>query len=247
MSEPPLISCILTTHNRLERARLAAESVLQQTWRDLELIAVDDYSRDGTFEALEWKARADRRMRVVSSSLPHHLEEGGRPEQINRYAANINQAWRICRGDLICFLCDDAWYEPECFATVASFATAHPSDMAFYVPCLQSFAIWADLVLPAEESIQKAHGQVDHSSVFVRRELMETLATEYGDPWDVDPTYWQCGDARFFARFTGRWPLVGIGGDAPLVHDHKGTDSIQILAIDGEGPAGQLPAPNPYK
>ncbi len=242
------ISCILTTHNRVDRAQEAAESVLRQTWRDLELIAVDDYSQDGTFEALEWKAFGDPRMRVVRSALPHHSEEGGRPEQVNRYAANINQAWRLCRGDLICFLCDDAWYEPECFATIASFAAVHPDGMAFYVPCLVSYEGRAALLLPAESSLENAHGRVDHSSVFMRRELMETLAAEYGDPWDVDPLYWQCGDARFFARFTGRWPLVGIGQGDPLVHDHKGADSMQMLAARGEGPAGGLPAPpDPYR
>ncbi len=243
----PLISCILTTHNRFERAQTAAESVLSQTWRDLELIAVDDYSSDGTWEALRWKAFGDPRMTLVRTCLAHHLADGGHPHQINRYAANINQAWRLCHGDLICFLCDDAWCEPTCFAAVASFVVAHPQDMALYVPCLVSYEDGNTLLLPAEAYLENAHGRVDHSSVFVRRELMETLMAEYGDPWDVDPLYWQCGDARFFARFTGRWPLVGIGKGDPLVHDLKGADSMQILAARGEGPAGGLPAPpDPY-
>ncbi|MCP4728341.1 MAG: glycosyltransferase family 2 protein, partial [bacterium] len=46
----PFISVIIPTHNRLEFLHRAVDSVLQQDFRDFELIIIDDGSTDGTFE-----------------------------------------------------------------------------------------------------------------------------------------------------------------------------------------------------
>jgi GT2 family glycosyltransferase len=43
----PTISVILPTYNRLPLLRKAVDSVLAQTYRDFELVVVDDGSRDG--------------------------------------------------------------------------------------------------------------------------------------------------------------------------------------------------------
>ena len=49
----PLVSAIIVTHNRLPLLEKAADSVLKQTWQNLELIVVDDGSTDGTRERME--------------------------------------------------------------------------------------------------------------------------------------------------------------------------------------------------
>lgn len=46
----PLVSAIITTHNRLPLLQRAIESVKQQTYPNIELIVVDDASTDGTCE-----------------------------------------------------------------------------------------------------------------------------------------------------------------------------------------------------
>lgn len=244
----PLISCILTTHNRFETAQDAAESVLRQTWADLELVVVDDVSTDGTAAAMQWKADGDNRLTVLSTDLPAHDEEGGKPSQVNRYAHNINQAWPHCQGDLICFLTDDAYYAPEAFASVVSYQAEHPDRQAYCVPRMTR---WPDrgqeVFCPADGIVWRAHAVLDHCQVFVRRNLMETITTSYGQPWDEDPAFWQCGDARFFARFDREVGIHGIGGTEPLVFDMKDPKSMQRLAESGQGPAGGLPAPpDPY-
>ncbi|RQW84901.1 MAG: glycosyltransferase [Geobacter sp.] len=46
--ETPLVSIIITTHNRFELLCRAIDSVLSQTYKNTEIIVVDDYSSDGT-------------------------------------------------------------------------------------------------------------------------------------------------------------------------------------------------------
>jgi FkbM family methyltransferase len=60
----PLISVIMTTYNTIDFVDTAIKSILNQSWKNLELIIVDDCSTDGTRERAEKYAQADRRVRV---------------------------------------------------------------------------------------------------------------------------------------------------------------------------------------
>lgn len=48
MTEKPLVSAVITTHNRLELLKRAVSSALGQTYSPMEVIVVDDGSTDGT-------------------------------------------------------------------------------------------------------------------------------------------------------------------------------------------------------
>ena len=52
MNIEPLVSVIIPTHNRREYIVKAIESVLSQTYKNIEIIVVDDYSIDGTYELI---------------------------------------------------------------------------------------------------------------------------------------------------------------------------------------------------
>jgi glycosyltransferase involved in cell wall biosynthesis len=64
---------VLPAYNRAHTIREAIASVLRQSWRDLELLVVDDGSTDGTVEAV--RAETDPRVRVLST--PHNLGPSG--------------------------------------------------------------------------------------------------------------------------------------------------------------------------
>jgi len=61
----PAVSVVLPTYNRVRTLERAVHSVLAQSFTDLELIVVDDGSRDNTHELMTRLADSDRRVRYI--------------------------------------------------------------------------------------------------------------------------------------------------------------------------------------
>ncbi len=80
------VSVIIPTHNRLHLLPQAVASVLAQTGILLELIIVNDGSRDGTGEWLRQLAADDRRIKVVNHAEPQ-LMSAARNAGIERATA----------------------------------------------------------------------------------------------------------------------------------------------------------------
>ena len=89
-----LVSVIIPTYNRAKTIERAVDSVLAQTWKELEVIVVDDGSTDQTNEVL--KAYGDK-IRVI------HRQNGGA-------SAARNTGIKAATGEIISFLdSDDEW------------------------------------------------------------------------------------------------------------------------------------------
>ncbi len=96
-SGAPRVSVVTPTFNRAELVGCAIDSVLAQTFRDFELVVVDDCSQDNTAEVVS--AIVDPRLRLLR--LP---KNGGLSRARN---AGIAEA----RGEWVAFLDDDdEWY-----------------------------------------------------------------------------------------------------------------------------------------
>ena len=96
----PLISIIIPTHNRSTFLKRAINSVLYQTFKDFELIIIDDASSDKTGEIV--KSYSDKRIRYI-----RHEDNKGGPAARN---TGITQA----EGRYIALLDDDdEWSYPE--------------------------------------------------------------------------------------------------------------------------------------
>lgn len=95
----PLVSVALSTYNGARYLREQLDSVLAQQDVELELVAVDDGSRDDTCAVLE--AYASRDPRVSWSANPHNLGP----------TRSFERAMSLCRGEFIA-PCDqdDIWH-----------------------------------------------------------------------------------------------------------------------------------------
>lgn len=91
------VSVIIPTYNRAGSAVRAVESVLSQTYANLDVIVVDDGSTDDTGRLLEQYARRIRYLKLPHRGLP---------------AISRNEGLKAARGEFIAFLDDDdTWHQ----------------------------------------------------------------------------------------------------------------------------------------
>jgi glycosyltransferase involved in cell wall biosynthesis len=119
-----LVSVILPTYNRAHLLERTLESVFEQTYRELELIVVDDGSTDDTPAMLE--KTTDSRLRVLRLDA-------------NRGAALArNEGIAIARGELFAFIdSDDVWYADKLERQIAALAAA--SDQVGLCVCSREY------------------------------------------------------------------------------------------------------------
>lgn len=115
----PLVSVVIPIHDRFDLAARAIASVVRQTHRPIEIIAVDDASKL-PFEAAPGVSSRDLDLKVVrlASNLgPGAAREAGRVES---------------RGTLIAYLDSDDYWEPDHLAdAVAAFSENPGLGMAY--------------------------------------------------------------------------------------------------------------------
>jgi len=97
----PLISVVMPVYNAEATLRRAIDSVLRQTHAELEVLAVDDGSRDASWTMLKAYAAADARVRSFKVAA-----NGG-------VAAARNLALDAAAGQYVAFLDSDDWWHPQ--------------------------------------------------------------------------------------------------------------------------------------
>jgi glycosyltransferase involved in cell wall biosynthesis len=106
----PSVSVIIPTYNRASFLPAAIESVLTQSFQNIEVIVVDDGSTDDTKTAVE---QYKERIRYI------HTDHGG-----PSHARNVGM--KAATGKYIAFLDSDDTYQPYKLETQVSFMEDHP-------------------------------------------------------------------------------------------------------------------------
>jgi glycosyltransferase involved in cell wall biosynthesis len=115
--DAPRVSVVIPVYNSVATLERAVTSVLGQTLRSIELLIVDDGSRDRSLELARHLAATDSRIHVIS--LP---ENRGKACAMNRAIAEASGFW-------IAVLDADDWYEPERLAVLVEAAERHGLPM----------------------------------------------------------------------------------------------------------------------
>jgi glycosyltransferase involved in cell wall biosynthesis len=120
-----LISVVIPTRNRCALLEQAVSSVRNQTWKNIEIIVVDDASNDGTQSYLRKLASAEDGIRVIRNEVPC----GG--------SGARNQGIEAATGGFIAFLDDDDVWMPtkleEQFAMMAANSGASSVSCGFFI------------------------------------------------------------------------------------------------------------------
>ncbi len=115
----PLISVIIPIYNVEPYLRQALDSVINQTWRNLQIILVDDGSPDNCGVICDEYAASDNRITVI------HKENGG-------VSSARNEGLVVASGDWIYFMDSDDWLELNTFELALSSAEKTGADMVFF-------------------------------------------------------------------------------------------------------------------
>jgi len=116
----PKISAIVPVYNAERYLPMLVDSILAQTFRDFELLLVDDGSTDSSPAICDAYAEKDERVRVI------HKANGGVSSARNR---GIEEA----RGEFVFFADNDDYVFPDCFATAVE--TIGERDFLIFEAC----------------------------------------------------------------------------------------------------------------
>lgn len=185
---PPLVSVIIPTYGRTDRLIEAVESVINQTYENIELFIVDDGSPTPAFEVLS-DISFDS---LTSVTFVRHNENRGAN-------AARNTGIRAASGEYLAFLDDDdRWYETKISRQVETFETAEPEVGVVYTGKRTESHVQTTEILPTAEGnvvkdllLGESFGQF--SSVMVRADEIE----DAGLPDERFPA-WQ--DREWFFR-----------------------------------------------
>jgi glycosyltransferase involved in cell wall biosynthesis len=91
----PLITVGLTTYNASFTLNKALQSIINQSWRPIEIVAVDDASVDNTIELLNEYSKYNKELRVFANDKNHGV------------AFTRNKILDEARGEFVAFFDDD--------------------------------------------------------------------------------------------------------------------------------------------
>lgn len=120
MTQPidQLVSVILPLRNSAESLSTCLESLLNQTYTDFEIIAIDDASRDHTFKILRQFRRKDKRVVIARN--------------VKRYGPTVtlNRALKKARGSYIAFMNGHDISTPDRLKRQVHYLKRHPKIAA---------------------------------------------------------------------------------------------------------------------
>lgn len=115
-----MISVIIPCYNMEMYVTKSVESILKQTYNDIEIILINDGSKDNTFKVCQELSLNNSKISVINQS-----NQG--------VSVARNKGIELSKGEYICFLDGDDFLDETCFEKVIEkFQNNHDIDMCFY-------------------------------------------------------------------------------------------------------------------
>lgn len=154
------ISIIMPIYNAEGQVGIAIQSLLEQSYKNIEIIAVDDCSTDETFSILAALEKKDSRVKALKA-----------PQNAGAYAAR-NYGLERASGDLITTHDSDDWSHPQKIATQVDFLQKNPAVMG----CVVHWARVEKNLCFTQNWRPNGHiSHWSHSSFMFRKSVMDTL------------------------------------------------------------------------
>lgn len=186
--EEILVSVITVSYNAMKTIGQTIESVLGQTYRNIEYIIIDGGSTDGTVEVIKDYVRRTKELESEGvRELGRTIIWSSEPDK-GIYDA-MNKGIRKATGKLIGIVNADDWYEPQAVETmVAAYKAADKPDESVYYGMLR---IWRD---EKEYCVRRFHHRlipemvVQHPTNFVPKRMYDELGL-FNDSYRIAADY----------------------------------------------------------
>ncbi len=177
----PLISIVTPTYNRADYIEDTIQSVVNQSYSNIEYIVMDGGSTDNTTEILDKYKNSDERIRYASEK-----DEG-------MYDA-INKGFSVAKGDILAYINSDDLYTPEVFRTVIDYFNRHSEIDVVYGDTLvieKNKGMHINIYMPYPEIWLRAGGIIAQPTVFMRRQCWDKVGRLRNDvKYLGDCEYW---------------------------------------------------------
>lgn len=224
MDHSAFVSVVIPTYQRAHLVGQAIESVLAQSYRDYEIIVVNDGSTDDT--ATRLSEFADR-IRVI-----HQANRG--------VSAARNAGIQVAKGDLLAFLDDDdLWLPGKLASQVALFARNSAvglvyGDMKLFDEAGERQGSYVDRCPPPlmqNAAVLFCYNFIPNSTVMVRRACLDQVGL-------FDESLPPCEDYDLWLRIIEHWPVLGSSEvltryrlSANGLHCDKGKALLNVLRV----------------
>ena len=142
--ENALISVIVPVYNAEKYLADCVQSIISQTYRNLEIILVDDGSKDSSGSICDSFAEKDSRIKVI------HQENAG-------VSAARNHGLDECHGEYVSFVDSDDYYSTNLFESAVRLSTMFtPPPICLNFPSVL-LILSAISVAPIHQQFQRTH------------------------------------------------------------------------------------------
>ncbi len=209
----PLVSVVVPVYNGETYLRESLESILGQTYRNLEVLLMDDASTDGAPEILRSYAERDGRVRYERQSRNRGI------------FGNINDGIALARGDYVAIHHSDDVYDPAILDIEVAYLERRADVGAVF--CTDIFIDpsgreFGRLELPPEIRAAEVlsysdvlNGILRHQNVFIRGGTSLIRRAVYQEVGSFDDRYSLRADLDMWLRIVRRHPIAIV--DRPLV------------------------------
>lgn len=180
----PFVSVLLCVHNGEPYISDSIDSILQQTFKDFELLVIDDGSQDRTYAILEEFAKKDTRVRVV------HQKNAG-------LTSALNTGISLCRGKWIARQDADDISLPQRLEKQVQHIRAH-KNIGLLGTAYDIINVAGNVLPRHEVPLYTSHHDLClelqcrnpfvHSSVMIKRETIQSLGG-YRDAYPAAEDY----------------------------------------------------------
>ena len=203
------VTVVVSCFNAANFLEKSLNSLFQQSYRNLEIIAVDDMSSDRTWELLQSLAKSDPRLRLLRN-----------PKNVGTYVSR-NRALRASTGDYVTTQDSDDWSHPDRIRHQLTLLEDHAEAIASYCAGLR---MWSDGRFEVHQRTGDVIRRLCYASLMYRKKAIIDLTG-----------YWDCvrveADAEYLRRVLRLCgPSSVLACAAPLMIQLRREDSLTTLA-----------------